>query len=121
MRAGGHCCATTATGAELFSPRPFDLTTFPNDEGYDELVLARFRPAPDGLLDTLAAAVFKPRSTLVVTADGRPYRLPDALAGGPLQVAAPAGMLGADAFGYASLAFSRPGTVEFQVVTVDRL
>ena len=26
---------------ELFSPRPFDLTTFPNDEDYDELVLAR--------------------------------------------------------------------------------
>jgi GTP cyclohydrolase I len=27
--------------AELLTPRPFDLTTFPNDEGYDELVLAR--------------------------------------------------------------------------------
>jgi GTP cyclohydrolase IA len=26
--------------AELFAARPFDLTTFPNDEGYDELVLA---------------------------------------------------------------------------------
>ncbi|MFC0861574.1 GTP cyclohydrolase I FolE [Sphaerimonospora cavernae] len=30
--------------AELFTPRPFDLTTFPNDEGYDELVLARQIP-----------------------------------------------------------------------------
>ncbi|MFJ9755571.1 GTP cyclohydrolase I [Streptomyces sp. NPDC101149] len=30
--------------AEMFSPRPFDLTTFPNDEGYDELVLARRIP-----------------------------------------------------------------------------
>ncbi len=30
--------------AELFSPRPFDLTTFPNDEDYDELVLARSIP-----------------------------------------------------------------------------
>jgi GTP cyclohydrolase IA len=30
--------------AELFSSRPFDLTTFPNDEGYDELVLARDIP-----------------------------------------------------------------------------
>jgi GTP cyclohydrolase I len=27
--------------AELLAPRPFDPTTFPNDEGYDELVLAR--------------------------------------------------------------------------------
>ncbi|WP_078918070.1 GTP cyclohydrolase I FolE [Streptomyces sp. NRRL WC-3725] len=32
------------TYAELFTPRPFDLTTFPNDEGYDELVLARRIP-----------------------------------------------------------------------------
>jgi GTP cyclohydrolase I len=30
--------------AELFSPRPFDLTTFPNEEGYNELVLARGIP-----------------------------------------------------------------------------
>ncbi|MEQ0558275.1 GTP cyclohydrolase I FolE [Amycolatopsis sp. NEAU-NG30] len=30
--------------AEFFTPRPFDLTTFPNDEGYDELVLARSIP-----------------------------------------------------------------------------
>ncbi len=30
--------------AELFSPRPFDVTTFANDEGYDELVLARAIP-----------------------------------------------------------------------------
>jgi GTP cyclohydrolase IA len=30
--------------AELFTPREFDLTTFPNDEGYDELVLARDIP-----------------------------------------------------------------------------
>jgi GTP cyclohydrolase IA len=30
--------------AELFTPRAFNLTTFPNDEGYDELVLARTIP-----------------------------------------------------------------------------
>jgi GTP cyclohydrolase I len=30
--------------AELFTPRPFAATTFPNDEGYDELVLARAIP-----------------------------------------------------------------------------
>jgi len=33
-----------AAYAELLSPRPFNLTTFPNDEGYDELVLARDIP-----------------------------------------------------------------------------
>ncbi len=26
--------------AEMFRPRPFELTTFPNDEGYDEMVVA---------------------------------------------------------------------------------
>ncbi len=30
--------------AEMLAPRPFDLTTFANDEGYDELVLARDIP-----------------------------------------------------------------------------
>jgi GTP cyclohydrolase I len=30
--------------AELFSPRPFDQTTFRNDEGCDELVLASATP-----------------------------------------------------------------------------
>ena len=30
--------------AELLTPAPFDATTFPNDEGYDELVLVRDIP-----------------------------------------------------------------------------
>lgn len=30
--------------AELLTPPAFELTTFPNDEGYDELVLARSIP-----------------------------------------------------------------------------
>lgn len=30
--------------AELFTPEPFEATTFPNDEGYDELVLVRDIP-----------------------------------------------------------------------------
>ncbi|HXW34034.1 MAG TPA: GTP cyclohydrolase I FolE [Acidimicrobiales bacterium] len=30
--------------AELLTPRPFELTTFANDEGYDELVIARDIP-----------------------------------------------------------------------------
>ena len=30
--------------AEFFIPRPFDMTTFPNDEGYGDLVLARNIP-----------------------------------------------------------------------------
>ncbi|MEP7157796.1 MAG: GTP cyclohydrolase I FolE [Chloroflexota bacterium] len=30
--------------AEMLTPRPFEVTTFPNDEGYDELVVARSIP-----------------------------------------------------------------------------
>ena len=33
-----------ASLADFLTPAPFDLTTFPNDEGYDELVLARDVP-----------------------------------------------------------------------------
>lgn len=33
-----------AVYAELLEPRAFDLTTFPNEEGYDELVVARDIP-----------------------------------------------------------------------------
>jgi GTP cyclohydrolase IA len=33
-----------AAFAEMLTPRPFNLTTFPNVEGYDELVLARDIP-----------------------------------------------------------------------------
>ncbi len=33
-----------AAYADLLSPAPFDLTTFPNDDGYDELVVVRDVP-----------------------------------------------------------------------------
>src|SRR5437763_3706809 len=33
-----------AAYAELLTPEPFNLTTFPNEEGYDELVLVRSIP-----------------------------------------------------------------------------
>jgi GTP cyclohydrolase I len=43
-----HLAATPARVArafeEMLTPREFELTTFPNDEGYDELVLARGIP-----------------------------------------------------------------------------
>ena len=46
--AGEHLRETprrvAAAFAELLTPAAFDLTTFPNDEGYDELVVARDIP-----------------------------------------------------------------------------
>ena len=47
-RSSAHLADTprrvAASFAELLTPTPFTLTTFPNDEGYDELVLARAIP-----------------------------------------------------------------------------
>ena len=37
----GTPCRIAAMYAELLSPVPFDATTFPNDGGYDEVVVAR--------------------------------------------------------------------------------
>ncbi len=37
-------CRVAAAYEELLTARPFSLTTFPNDEGYDEVVLARSIP-----------------------------------------------------------------------------
>ena len=44
----GHLADTprrvAAAYAEMLTPRAFDMTTFPNEEGYDELILARGIP-----------------------------------------------------------------------------
>jgi GTP cyclohydrolase I len=42
--------------AEMFSPRSFDLTTFPNDAGYDELIIARAIPVQSVCEHPLIAA-----------------------------------------------------------------
>jgi GTP cyclohydrolase I len=49
IRLSGHTLPDTPARmarayAELFTPEPFEVTTFPNHEGYDELVLARDIP-----------------------------------------------------------------------------
>jgi GTP cyclohydrolase IA len=43
-RLGWRARTPTRAYAEMLSPRPFDLTTFPNDAGYDELIIARSIP-----------------------------------------------------------------------------
>ena len=44
MQLAGTPRRVASTDAELLTPRSFELTTFPNDESYDELVLARDIP-----------------------------------------------------------------------------
>jgi len=52
--------------AELLTPEPFSLTTFPNDEGYDELVVVR--DIPFRLLCMTLRGVQKPGATTVTSA-----------------------------------------------------
>ncbi|MFC6018120.1 hypothetical protein ACFP2T_18160 [Plantactinospora solaniradicis] len=89
--------------------------------GAEEILLARFTPRPDGPLRSLGTALLKDRSPFLVTADGRRYRLPERLADGPLMVSfpdTPARTDPLDPFRYQRLSFSKPGNLEFQVVTV---
>jgi GTP cyclohydrolase I len=55
--------------AELLSPRPFQLTTFPNDEGYDDLVMARSIPFHSHLCIALRGV--RSFGTRTVTSAGR--------------------------------------------------
>jgi hypothetical protein len=89
--------------------------------GPNEILVARFTPRSDGLLTSVTRAVLKDRSSLVVTADDRPYRLPKGLAGSPLMVSFPETLGWAEPFNdfhYKHLSFNRAGTLEFQVVPV---
>ena len=77
--------------AELFDARPLRLTTFPNDEGYDDLVLARAIPfqtvcehhparsarprIEDGHLDAARHAAFRPAIKSRILRPGRRTKL----------------------------------------------
>jgi hypothetical protein len=90
--------------------------------GPNEILVARFTPQSDGVLSTMGQTVLKDWSPFTITADGRRFRLPEALADGPLMMSFPAGLGWAapfDGFHYQRLSFSKAGTLEFQVVAVS--
>lgn len=81
-----------------------------------------FEPDRPGPLATVTALVGANSPPLFATVDGKRFRLPRALAGGPLVVAVPAALgrpagHGGDS-SYRTVAFSRGGTVTFRAVPV---
>ena len=56
--------------AEMFDPAPFELTTFPNDEGYDELVLARGHPGRSRSASTTCCRSSASRTSATCPASG---------------------------------------------------
>ena len=63
--------------AEMFRARPFDLTTFPNDEGYDELVVARSIPVQSGPRSRRVSADQGHQVVVHLEGDARNRRLVD--------------------------------------------
>ncbi|MFI7606786.1 hypothetical protein ACIBTV_16820 [Micromonospora sp. NPDC049366] len=89
--------------------------------GDNEILVARYSPDPSSLAASVAHLVLKDWSPIQVGTDDGTFRLPEALAGGPLLVSFPAAVAWQkpfDAFRYGQLTFNRAGTIEFQVVTV---
>jgi len=88
--------------------------------GADQLLLMSFRPARPNPLVRLARAADKSFAPLTVSCGQSSFRLPRALAGGPLIVRLPAlagwpaGYLGG--FSCPTVAFSEPGSVRFSAV-----
>ena len=88
----------------------------------DTIVVASFEPDPEGIVTRLSHAALKDWSGFVVTADDKPYMLPERLASGPLLVDYPGrGKRGLyPAFRYEKVSFSMPGTVTFATIDFDR-
>jgi hypothetical protein len=119
LRHGPDRCAEprTAGSREVRAGEAVDVPA----AGPGEIVVARFTPRPDDVLSTVGNALLKDWSPLHATVDGQRFRLPEALAGGPLMVSVPAELGWAPPFGafrYSRLAFDRAGTVAFEVVAL---
>jgi hypothetical protein len=112
-----ECSPPTPLGESLVAPGRAVPVPDPVAHG---MVVASFHPEDPSLLDTVTALVFKPVTRLTVTVDGSDYRLPRALAPGPLVVSssgvnASGGVF--PEFAYGSMTFSMPGTVTFAEVS----
>lgn len=98
------------------------LVTVPRTPA-DALVTMTFVPDRPGPLARLGRLVSKSFHPLIVEADGLHYRLPRALAGGPLLVQLPASSgwptVQGGGTSYRSLRFTDPGTVRFSVRTLS--
>jgi hypothetical protein len=88
----------------------------------DSLLTMSFRAASPGLAVRLGRLLDKSFHPLRVTADGTSYRLPRALADGPLIVQLPSSIGWPAGYGggisYRTVSFSEPGEVSFSIVPV---
>lgn len=91
--------------------------------GPGELLIMSFSPIDANVFVDIGRSVNKSFGELSVTADGTRFRLPRALAVGPLAVSVPATVGWPSQFGgmtaYHSLSFSEAGTVRFNIVEVS--
>jgi hypothetical protein len=87
--------------------------------GPDEVLVARFTPTPDGLPTKVVHLVLKDWSPIRVRAGGTEFRVPQALADGPLLISVPASVGWIPPFTYPQLGFNHPGTVTFEAITLS--
>jgi len=91
--------------------------------GADSLVVMSFRAASPGLAVRLGRLLDKSFHPLEVTADGTEYRLPRALADGPLIARLPVTTGWPAGFGggtdYRTVSFSEPGEVQFSTIPLS--
>jgi hypothetical protein len=81
----------------------------------------RFTPDPPGLLARAVDAVVKDWSPIHITTVNGTYRVPKALADGPLMMSLPSSMGWEGEYGaahYRWFTVDHPGTVEFETVAV---
>ena len=86
--------------------------------GSDQVLLVRFAVRPSSLPVRAAQALYKDWTPVYITADGAVYRVPQALADGPLLARAPHGPGWAPAVDYHRLTFNAAGQVSFEVVDI---
>ena len=89
-----------------------------------QILVGHFTPDTASPLSMIGHALGKDYSPLLVHADGVEYRLSTGLAAGPLLLHVPASLGWPYSYGgslhYKVLAFSQPGTLKFETVTVER-
>ncbi len=118
-KAADRCPPATASAARALA-RGARIDT--PQVGADQLLVLSFVPEPANPLVRLARLADKSFTPLTVSCGHASYRLPRALAGGPLIVSMPAalgwpaGYLGD--FSCPSVAFNEPGSVRFSVITL---
>jgi len=94
------------------------------DEPAGKILVGHFTPEASSHLSRIVQTFWKEPSPLLVYSDSVAYRLPRALADGPLMLRVPGSLGWPDAYGgnlhYGKLVFGEPGTLRLETVTIER-